>query len=354
MLNCRVRRTGFPGYTTMSDYSEPALRLLIPLLRQRRPVLMVGAGSSMFVGYKSWDGLVDSLAMNLIPPLARTEGVPVSEFAQIVRQQFITDHRLDDYHNLLESLCSPGKTKQYDQMHLSLVQLGCSGIATTNYDPVLEMAITKAFESENGPFHCEQIDMCGPRPHLVWEFIQALAEKREPRLVLHLHGYFRNPAGIILTESDYQTRYRLEPQLDGHGNPVDIALRTLHSHVLYSLLIQYPFFFIGFSLSDKFFMHVLSIVQNDFQLGTTPKHFATMPFKNEKQRQDIEARLRRQGVAPLFYYVQPGRDGEPEDHSALKTLILELAEAAGGQRVDTSRGVPPRDWRNISIDMMER
>src|SRR5262249_34396636 len=123
--------------------------------------------------------------------------------------------------------------------------------------------------------------------------------------------------------------------------------------VLYSLLFMYPFFFIGFSLSDRFFMHVLSVVQSDFQLGTTPKHFATMPFKNEEQREDIEDRLRRQGVAPLFYYVQPSKEGEPEDHSALKALVIELAEGGGALTDDISRGVR-KDWRSVSKDMMER
>src|SRR5262249_7189477 len=109
----------------MSNYSEGSQELLIPLLRQRRPVLMVGAGSSMFVGYKSWDGLVTSLANELIPPLARPDGSSAPEFAQLVQQQFMTDGRLDDYHNLLERLCGPdGKPTQYDQMHLSLVRLG--------------------------------------------------------------------------------------------------------------------------------------------------------------------------------------------------------------------------------------
>jgi hypothetical protein len=100
-------------------------------------------------------------------------------------------------------------------------------------------------------------------------------------------------------------------------------------------------------------MHVLSIVQHDFQLGTTPKHFATMPFRSEEERRDTENRLRQQGVLPLFYYVPPVRDGEQEDHSALKDLIFELEEGTGEQRDETSGGVP-RDWRNISTEMMER
>jgi hypothetical protein len=142
-------------------------------------------------------------------------------------------------------------------------------------------------------------------------------------------------------------------QFDEEGNPIDKALHTQHTRLLYSLLSTYPFFFVGFSLSDKFFMYVLSIVQADLERGTTVTHFATMPFRTEQERNDIEARLRQHGVGALFYYVPPPRDGEAEDHSALKALILDLAAASSDKRRATGE-VAPRDWRNLSIDLMKR
>jgi hypothetical protein len=339
----------------MRDYNQQAMQLLLPLLREKIPVLMVGAGSSMLVGYESWNGLVNQMALELASALQKPDGASASEFAEIIKEFLQQDKRIDDYYNFLERVCNPrNKPRPYDPMHIALVKLGFSGVATTNYDPVLEQAISKAFESDIGSFRCEEVDLCGPRPHAVSDFIEELTERKKLSLVLHFHGYYRNPVGIILTESDYRKKYGIDPQFDQDGKPILKSLETLHKKVLYSLLLHHRFFFTGFSLSDKFFMHVLSIVQDDFQMGTTPRHFATMAFRSEDDRERQRYQLERQGVKPLFYYVPPPKEGEQEDHSDLKALIFELENTLGtNQKENRFEGVS-KDWKELLNEMRER
>jgi hypothetical protein len=240
--------------------------------------------------------------------------------------------RLPDYYNFLERKFGPlpDRARLHDEFHIALVQLGFCGLVTTNYEDVIESAVAEAFMSDLGPFRCTSIDLCQKRVYKVFDFFRSLSLGEKPRSVLHLHGYYTNPEGIILTEEDYKKKYGEQPNYDADGNAQNIVLDSLHRKVLWALFAAHPPVFVGFSLHDDFFMHMLRVVQGDFELGSDLTHFALMPFTTEADKQRTWEHLRQLNTMPVFYHVPEIKSaGEEHDHSDVKRLVYDLAEKVG-------------------------
>ena len=72
----------------MTNQNETAMQQLVSLLKDKRAVLMVGAGSSKFVGYPLWDELLDELRNEFAPSLQKPNGdYNRAEFADSIKQQ---------------------------------------------------------------------------------------------------------------------------------------------------------------------------------------------------------------------------------------------------------------------------
>lgn len=87
--------------------------------------------------------------------------------------------------------------------------------------------------------------------------------------------------------------------------------------------------FVGFSLEDGFFVHILRVLRQDLQLGEDLRHFAIMSYTSEDQREHIAERLRLLNTLPIFYYVPVAEHGQAPDHSGLTRLIYDLAAGVG-------------------------
>lgn len=318
-------------YHTMPDQNELTKKQLASLLKDERAVLMVGAGSSKFVGYPLWDELVNEMGRKLAPSLRRSKNVAPTEYADMIKDQLKREARIEDYYNFLEKKFEPRRNaKNHEDFHLALAQFAFCGIVTTNYDLVLETAVMEAYTNENGPFLCEALDLCQERPYSVFDFLRGLSLHRDHRWILHLHGYCRNPKAIILTRTDYKTKYGEQPTSDEYGKPLNRVLDSLHRKVLWSLFAMHSLVFVGFSMADEFFIHMLGVVQADFELGSDPAHFAIMPYTSANDREKTSLILQRKGVLPVFYQVpEPKSSNESPDHSGLEKLVFELADSVG-------------------------
>ncbi len=307
--------------------SESAARdELLSLLREKRAVLMVGAGSSRFVGYPSWDELVSKLN-ELAPGLRRSPNTDRAAFVEDIKQQLRRERRLDDYYNLLERTFSPrDSAPTHAPLHCALVQLGFAGIVTTNYDPVLEWAIGEAF-SRDVHHVCRPIDLCQKRCYRVFDFLRSLSRGSRHDFVLHLHGWHENPTNIILTRDDYQIRYG-ERRPATSSEPVPRILDTIHRKVIWSLMAMHSVVFVGFSMDDDFFMDMVDIVQQDFRLGSDPVHFAIIGYTTDEEKGKMAHHLRRRGIAPVFYQMLDlADDGPSSRHRLFEDLILNLARS---------------------------
>jgi hypothetical protein len=323
----------------MTIDNEAAKQQLVSTLKGGLAVLLAGAGSSKFVGYPLWGQLVEQMRQRFASRLIWPDDVAPMTFAGTILDEIKKAKQLPAYYNFLERQFEPmqGRTRLHDDLHVALVQMGFCGLVTTNYEPVLESAVTEAFASDVGPFRCEEIDLCQDRVYRVFDFFRGLAKRKKPCWVLHLHGYYRNPQGIILTEGDYRKRYGEHPAYDEDGRAQNVILNSLHRKVLWTLFATHPLVFVGFSLQDNFFVHMLRVIREDFELGSDLTHYALIGFTTEADKKRIWEYLRQHNTMPIFYPIpELMRSGEEEDHSGLKRLVYEVAGLVGAPFVSKS------------------
>ena len=311
--------------------NETAKQQLLGTLKSRRAVLLAGSGSSKFVGYPLWNQLADEMKQIFAPHLTWAADMSAMTFAGRIVDEIKRNNQLQDYYNFLDRRFEPrpDRAKQHDDFHVALVQSGFCGLVTTNYEEVIESAVSEAYTSDVGPWRCAPLDLCKRRSYRVFDFFRSLATGERPRWVLHLHGHHSNPEGIILTEENYLRNYGEQPVYDAHGRAQNVRLDSLHRKVLWTLLATHPLVFVGFSLQDGFFNHMLSVVRDDFELGSDPTHYALMGATTEEDRKRIWEYLRLRNTMPVFYQVPEAPVGQEQDHNDLKRLVNELAAEIG-------------------------
>jgi hypothetical protein len=297
------------------------------LIRDGRLLAVVGAGLSARVGYPTFSqyaaALVNDFGVNV-------DGVPSddpSAIAGAIKTSLEQDGRLSEFHTHLEQTFEPDGRRAYcDRAHELVVAAGFRSIVTTNYDSVLEDAASA------GSARCEHLDLCAPRRFAVFDFLRATAAGRTRAFVLHLHGYFRNPEHVVITTDDYSQRYGPYDETTPRGeHTVRVALNTMHRKVLWTLLVTYPAMFIGFSLRDPAFRHILELIDQDFERGRDLGHYAVIGTVDDDQESRDQEELKRYGITPVFYAVTPSPGaGYPDDHSGLESLLETLSGTPAG------------------------
>jgi len=179
----------------------------------------------------SWRELVDKAA-ELIgaddPELLRIRGSDL----QILEYLRIKRDTMQPLINWLHANIRPGdEDLRRSVLHQALASLsGCHLIYTTNYDDFIERAMT---------LHGRAVVTIAAEHDL------SLAETQ----VVKFHGDFNRPERMVLSESDYERRMRLE-------SPMDLKLR---SDVLGRALL-----FIGYSFSDANVAYLFRLVTEHF------------------------------------------------------------------------------------------
>lgn len=326
----------------MADEAD-ARRDLILSLQNDSVLLLTGAGCSASVGYPNWSELVTQLANELAPSLTKRDESD-SDFAGRIFAEIRETGNTDAYYNFLEAKFRPLPGRDpYGDYHLALVQLGFSGLVTTNYDNVIESAVMAANNSGSGIYRCETVDLCFGRSHAVFEFLRSLQNKSSLSLVLHLHGYYRNPENLILTSEDYRKSYG---EITDEGATSGVVLDSLHRRVLWTLLTMHPVLFVGFGLEDQFFYHVVKMVQQDFKLGNDQAHFALMAYSDPEEREQDSKFLFDHNIRPIFYEVSRDDSGRL-DYGNFRHTILELAKSIGVPTIGT--GISEMNRRMLEL-----
>lgn len=343
----------------MFDNDDARHQLVETLREPRQALLLVGSGSSRIVGYPSWSELLDQLRTAVVPEEPFPAGLSLLGKASFIRRSLDSyddrENRERQFLRHLEFTFRPSRSTSYANFHTTLVRLPFCGVATTNYDQVLEIAIA-AVRSEAGlDPNCRTIDLCINQQHRVFEFLRGLSSRNAYPAVLHIHGYWEDPEHILLTSEDYENRYGVPVPLASTTSPAisppDRHLDSLHRKVVWSLLTMRPVVFVGFSLEDPGFDLMLQFVMKDFNLPHRPSpHFALLPSQDEdsqaeQQERDAE-RLSRFGVLPIFYSVTTETNGSVQ-YDALPRLVESLAVEVG-----RLTGSPP--LATISRRLLER
>jgi hypothetical protein len=340
------------AYDNVAARAELLRRLRVP----RQVLLLVGAGSSRFVDYPLWGDLLDSLRHDVVPD----DPFPAGLDDLLLRAEFIRttldaypdrEDRLRQYRTCLQNIFRPKQGRPgHAPFHRTLVRLPFCGIVTTNYDSVVESAVSYSAFEQGADVNCHTIDLCvADKAPRVFEFLRGLSASTPIAEVLHLHGFWDNAATLILTAADYAKRYGIVPPAPDAGalaGPPTI-LDTLHRKVLWALLTMRSVVFLGFSLEDPAFQFILDLVKRDFDLAPNPApHVGLLGAADEEQQERDAARLRPLGVMPVFYKITIGDDLKP-NHDALSALIQDI-----GAELQIP-GVAPR-LADISARMMRR
>jgi hypothetical protein len=162
---------------------------LIKLLgTPRQALLLVGSGSSRFVGYPSWRRLVEQLREEVTPEAPFPDDLDLLHKASFVQRTLETfENRKDrqrQFRDYLENTFKPRENgPTHASLHRTLAQLPICGLATTNYDPVLEAALTTV-RVQKGLSPCQSIDACANHRHRVFTFLRGLSTAGDVSSVL--------------------------------------------------------------------------------------------------------------------------------------------------------------------------
>ena len=273
---------------------------LVEAIAKNRAIAMVGAGSSIRVGFPNWTDLLERLSSEAVQidpkceeelnSLAHTNDylVYAGKIKTILGPKVFASH--------LKEIFGPDKPK-HDIFHETLVQLPFCHFLTTNYDRVLQSTYECCY---NKPYAELDLDEQAKRNSLIGKLQDRSIEKH----FVHVHGSIKRPECIVLALDDYNERYI-------RTNDCTEALKIIFT-------LQ-PLVFMGFSLNDSDFTGPLRFLNACLGTGE-PKHFAILPDPGENKQEGIRSSLHsRYRIEPLFY-------DDKNNHAELTSLLLTLAD----------------------------
>lgn len=280
--------------------SHPALD---HALRDGACVLFVGAGMSSGAGLPGWNELIARLSRDLqIAPSPRLDNL---DLAQWYREQF-GNERLADV--LRATFAKSGLPTV---AHYLLMALPVRHVITTNYDHLLESALTALKRHPVPVVRQEDVAHTGGAS----------------TYVVKLHGDADHPADIVLSRDDYHSFFEKRPAM---------AL------LLEGLMLNRTFLFVGYSLRDPNFRQVFSRIARMLRESRRPA-FATSFEMQGDTAGYLEKQWQRQQLQLIGI---PGATIEEQGQEMLRFLdalaervTLQTPPLTLAEDVPTSRGL---------------
>jgi hypothetical protein len=353
--------------------NELKKRKLLDLLASGDGILMAGAGCTATI-YPDWLGFVELLNNEAV---GRNEDFIAFDPG---KEDFLTfADRVKDcigpdlYYNLIYRSFRQ-KEKTHEKFHESLCRLLCEkklkGITTTNYDPVFENALVAVTGKAAEPIWIDS----NIEQARIFEFLVSLNGGPVPKRIFHIHGVCHQKDSIVLSESEYRSKYgfklRQPPatifeaiQLNGMTQQQFLdALNdyglvwTIHRKILWSLFATRRLIFIGFSLNDPYFNKMLEFVSKDLHTYDYEMHFLVLRVSSyqEKDRAYAKAKQLKQqfGIETILFE-------ENESNTGLENFVFELEGAVIGEtvpeetKVAHSDGQPTEDSEELTKQLIE-
>lgn len=313
------------------EENQSAFKNLIEFIQSGDAILMAGAGCSGAL-YPPWRAFIKKLEMSALQHKPDFEGdkTNVLMFADKVKE-CLGDAR---YYSLIRNTFKPGEPTHLPY-HETLCRLPFKTITTTNYDIVLENALTVVTKKLNNSLHFE-----GTAKNEILDFLQSLNfNKFSKKWIVHLHGVFNIPDSIVLSSSEYSSKYGFElgensstlfEQLqEGHLSKErlnNLLLQfgyewPLRRKLMWSLLATRKIVFIGFSMSDPYFIKMLEFVKDDLSTYNAETHFLVLRVTPSSLKENIEFAdyLKREyGIQTVFY------QDEENKYSGISSFISDL------------------------------
>lgn len=275
---------------------------LIEQLVQKNCVAFVGAGPSMSVGLPNWPQLLQRMI-----EWCESHGVTLSNRADI--EGIIRKNDLPSAADVLRDRMGEDKYRAFmeevflrsdlkpTEVHRLLAELPFAGLATSNYDPLVESGYREVHSGK--PLEVfTQVDY--------EQLAKALREKKP--FVLKAHGTIERFETIVLGKSDYS---RLIHESPGY--------RTF----LRALFTSMTVLFIGFSMTDPELLLLLDELKTIFKGHAVP-HYALMDVTNVTATEQ-ELFVKNYGVQIIPYQATAGY---PEVKSFLTELLRKVTKNA--------------------------
>ena len=285
-------------------------------------IIFVGSGISCWAGLPNWRSMLEELAGFLDEngensALVRREAAG-GDLLQAASYGFskLTPSAIGEF---IRKAVRLGSAKPCE-IHKAIVRLGPSCFITTNYDNLIEQALSQW-----------QPDAFYPAPitngHLAE--IASILSARSSHFVFKPHGDATDSASIVLTREQYRM---LLP--DGERHRALEALKTL--------LVTRPVLYLGFGLRDPDFLHLRDLLLNTFK-GAIRDHYAVMP---DVQDDEVDYWRRQYGIRLVGYRTHLRPDGSKDHRELLEMLeTLSAASAVVPQNVAMAGGGQPEENR---------
>lgn len=289
-------------------------------------LVFVGSGISTWSDLPSWSGLLGELAAFL-----DEEG----QSSELVRREMRNGDLLQaasygvskltpaSFGTFIRRAMRFGAASPH-VIHKAIVELGPTGFITTNYDTLIEQALSKW---RNDAFFPAPVT----NKHLVE--LADTVRARSSHFVFKPHGDINDVSSVILTREQYRT---LMP-----GGERQSALETLKM-----LLMTRPVLYVGFGLRDPDFIYLRDLLLNIYQ-GTVRDHWAIMPDIGAEENDYWRSQY---GIRLFGYDTHERADGS-RDHRELLSLLQALAtpHAATASSCSDDAGEPSEAERVLAI-----
>jgi hypothetical protein len=278
-----------------------ALDSLRAVMARDDTVLFIGSGLSAWSGLPMWTALIEALRDELIR-LGRESELVDRELGNqdllLAASYGVDQLNPQERRNFLRSAIT--LDAQPSEAHELIVDLGPSCYITTNYDCLLERALSRYRPGE-------YFDVVTPAHTLE---IPSIIRARADHFVFKPHGDIGNAESVVLTREDYR-------KLQAENRAVFDAMRTL--------LASRPVVYIGFGLRDPDFLLMRDLLFSTF--GSNPSdHFAIMPDVHDTERAYW---IRHYGIDLTSYEVDRSASLDRQ-HAKLLDLLREIAHSPRG------------------------
>lgn len=275
----------------MAIYNED----LINDLAQQKVVLFLGAGVSSSVNldadnrFKGWPKFLEDASNDREPSLKKQIKKLLSSKDYLLACELLQA----DYGESWERKITEeyGRAAQPSSLHRALISLGQRIILTTNFDKLIESAWTSSLA--DGDRHFKVISK-------VDNDIFKVLKEHDTSYIIKLHGSIDDVSNIVFSRSQY---IRL-----AFGN-------ENYSLFLDSLLLNYTFLFVGFSMDDPAITSLMELYA--YRYPRSRPHYIITSNNIPQNIREIHRRLRKLIVIPY---------NARNNHAELPELIEEMAE----------------------------
>lgn len=252
----------------------------------------------------------------------------------------------EDYYRLIYTNFR-SQAKSHERVHEAICRFlhhkKVKAIITTNFDLVLESALNVVSKLRAESVWIED----NIEKAMIFEFLLSLNDDQTAKRIFHLHGICHQRDSIILSKTEYESKYGFRLHTppgsiydsikDGGLSPEqftelmkDFAIDwTIHRKLLWSFFATRRLIFLGFSLDDPYFNKMLEFVSTDLHPHGYSIHYLILRIVTDEDKTRAIAKsayLKKNfGIETIFYQENETNTGFANFIADLENAIISVA-----------------------------